>query len=411
MKISNIVQDSYSDSNIYKYSASLRFVLGQESYEIDSLYIKSIAIDSDYKNTNMPMVFVTASIRDSIIDKMVNNQDTGMVIMDIRRANANSDMPDLFVEYINDTFSYFISEDYNKDDLIDTKFEEFDDNPNADRSSIVSIGLLSLNHINKNKKPINGVVNGDLMSIIYYTLQDMPVLIEPLAKSVQISNMFIPPMNSIAKTLKYLNSLNAFYNTPYRFFIDFNCTYLLSSSGDIVRKKDEKISSVSISLHPETDVTSRLKGMITDDIQATYKIDIDGADCELVDNNYTTTKSYSKISAAYTSGQTKEGNLANKPKKSVIVDKTKFIRIANDNSRLLDNIISESDSCVRLLVQKTDIDSSVLTMNKEYNITADELYKTDKYNGKYILTRKRDLYIREGELFVLNTMLLLEKVM
>ena len=49
-------------------------------------------------------------------------------------------------------------------------------------------------------------------------------------------------------------------------------------------------------------------------------------------------------------------------------------------------------------------------MNKEYIVKADEVYNTEAYNGTYILSRKRELYIREDKNFSMNTMLLLEKV-
>ena len=86
------------------------------------------------------------------------------------------------------------------------------------------------------------------------------------------------------------------------------------------------------------------------------------------------------------------------------------MRIKNDNSGVIDNIINSANtSAVQILIQKTDIDSSVLTMNKEYIIHADEVYG-DAYNGKYILIRKREMYVRENNNFTMNTMLLFEKL-
>ena len=67
-------------------------------------------------------------------------------------------------------------------------------------------------------------------------------------------------------------------------------------------------------------------------------------------------------------------------------------------------------NAIQLLVQKTDIDAEPLTMNKEYIVQADDVYHTDKYNGKYIVSRRRDLYIREDYEFVMSTSLVLKKV-
>lgn len=403
-----IDQSTYMpNSNIYKYTAAMSFILGQEVHDIDTMNIKSIAIDNDYKNANMPMIFVTVAINRKIIDKMVQNQDSGIIILDLQRAIINSDMPDLYSKYINDKFIYFISEDVNKTDEID--YEE----SNKDRDDlfkVVVLGLLSLDHVNKNKRDINGVVNGNLASVLYYLIGNQPVLIEPPKDNIDMHNKFIPPMNSISKTLKYLNSLNVFYQTPYRFFIDFDCAYLMSSSGKAVKKKGEDISTIFLILRNTFNEASKVQGMIIDEKQSMYQIECDGIDCELADNHISE-KSYSTISAINASGSSTQGSLSNRTKDTIVESKNKSIRLANDNTGLLDNMISASDSsAIQLLVQKTYIDSSVLTMNKEYIIKADEVYKTEAYNGRYILTRKRELYIREDTNFVMNTMLLFEKV-
>lgn len=405
----NSMQETYQpNSNIYKYSVEMSYVLSQDDISnIDSMSIKSIAIDSDYKNANMPMLFITLSLNKRLIDKMVKNQDTGIMILNIKRCTVTSDMPDLYVNYINDKFIYFISEDINKNDSADYE------GANADRNDIyklTTIGLLSLDHVNKNKKVMNGVVNGKLSSIMYYLTSHLPIVIEPPTTNTTLKNQFLPPLNSVAKALKYINSINVFYSTPYRFFIDFGVSYLLSSSGLPIKQKGEDIGTVLLVLKNSYDEGSKVQGMITSEEQSMYQIEIDAQDCELADN-HVSDKSYSKLSVTNTSGNKVDASLSNKSESSSIVSKTKSVRVSNDNTGLIDNMISSLDnSAVQLLVQKNDIDSSVLTMNKEYFIKADEVYGSDKYNGRYLLTRKRELYIREDDDFSMDVMLLLEKI-
>lgn len=398
---------SEPNTGIYKYTASMKYVLGEDVYYIDTMNIKSIAIDYNYKSMNMPMIFVTAAIDKKTIDKMVQNQDSGIIILDIKRCVTNSDMPDLYTDYIVDNFIYFIAEDINKNAEADYEGE------NADREDIyklTTLGLLSLDHVNKNKKVLNGVLNGKLSSAMYYVTGHLPIVIEPPTNNVTLVNRFLPPMNSVSKALEYLNSLNVFYSSAYRFFIDFDYAYLLSSSGKAVKRKGEDIATVFLVLKNSYDEGSKLQGMITSEEQSMYQIEIDANDCELADN-HVSDKSYTKINATNTSGTTSNASLSNKSESSVITTKTKNIRISNDNAGLLENMVSSLDNAsIQLLVQKIDIDSSVLTMNKEYIIKGDEVYKTEAYNGRYLLTRKRELYIREDENFSMNTMLLLEKV-
>ena len=49
-------------------------------------------------------------------------------------------------------------------------------------------------------------------------------------------------------------------------------------------------------------------------------------------------------------------------------------------------------------------------MNKEYIIRADDAYGDETYNGRYLLTRKRELYIRDDNTFTMDVMLLFKKV-
>ena len=403
----NLSQVYYPISNIYKYTASLQYVLDDNTYDIDNMNIKSIAIDNDYKKNNMPMIFITASISKKVIDLMIKNQDTGYMVFSLQRCVTNSDMPDLYTDYINDKFIYFIEVETNKSEEVDYA------NNNADRDDIfkvINIGLLSMDHVNKNKKSINGIVNGKFSSVLYYVTSHLPILIEPVIENIDLKDTILPPMNSTAKMIEYLNSLNTLYTTQYRFFIDFDCSYLISSSGNKIERDGDDISTVYLVLRDTFDESSKIQGMVIDDEQHLYQIECDGIDCELADN-HSTDKSFSKISATSTSGSNINANLSNRSENSIIVEKTRSIRISNDNSRLLDNLVSSTDTgSIQLMIQKTNIDSSILTINKEYIINANEVYKTDEYNGRYILARKRELYMREDENFVMNTMMILEKV-
>lgn len=408
-----ISSSSYQpNTNIYKYTASMKYILGDTILDIDAMQIKSIAIDSNYKKMNMPMIFVTASIHDDYVDLMEENQNSGIFILTIKRAVANSDMPDLYMDYIEDEFIYFMASDSSGNATHDNSNKNADYEDNSDREDLyelVSIGLLSLDHVNKNKKVLNGVVSGGLSSLMYYVTSHLPILIEPPTNNVEIKNQFLPPMNSVSKALEYINSISVFYDTPYRFFIDFDCSYLLSSSGKAIKKKGEDIGTVFITLREDEDSGAKVQGMYTNTEKKMYQIDVDDSDCEIADNHISG-KSYSKLVAAGTSGTTFNKTVTDLTDSS-IVDKTKTIRVSNDNSGLLDNIVSSlNSSSTQLLIQKTDIDASVLTMNKEYIIQANDVYDEEKYNGKYLLTRKRELYIRVDEGFTMDVMLLFEKL-
>lgn len=397
-------QNIFNHTDIYKYTASLTYVLDNKVYEIETTSIRTIAIDCDYDRMNMPMIFITLGIYQSLANKMLLHQDTGIFILDIKRCISNSDMPDLYMDYISDKFIYFITGNIDADNTVEISEDQLDDD------TTVTIGLLSLDHVNKNKKVVNGIINGKLSSAMYYLTSHLPIVMEPPTNNITLENTILPPVNSVAKSLEYLNSINVFYNTPYRFFIDFEHAYLISSSGKAVKSKGESICSVMITIQHEDTAEAKIQGMITNKSQALYEMYASSKDCEISDIGLSK-KSYSNISATTTSGNSSKASLSTVSNGSSIASKTKTIRLSNDNSGLLDNITTSIDqSAVQILIQKTDIDSSVLTMNKEYIIRADDAYNGDAYNGKYLLTRKRELYIRESETFTMDVMLLFKKV-
>lgn len=395
------------DSNIYRYSATAKFVLNEDSYDIDTFDIKSIVIDNDYDKNNMPLVYITASINRKVIDLMVQNQDSGKIILNIKRCVINSDMPDLYEDYILNDFVYFISNDINKNDEQDFEGEN---EGREDLFKLTTIGLMCIDHINKNKRVVNGIISGKLSSIMYYLVNHMKIVIEPPTTNKMMKQMILPPIYSVSKSLEYVNSLQTFYNTGYRYYTDFDCSYLISRSGKAVPKKGESITKVMITLKSSYDERSKIQGMLIDDTSSMYQLEIDAIDCDLSDT-YLSDKSYTKIKSTNTSGESNSAELSDNIVGNVVSKKNKHIRVLNDNDMILDNIKSKLDtSAVQLVVQKTDIDSSVLTINKEYSIKADEVYKTDAYDGRYLVIRKRELLIREDDNFRMATMLLMEKL-
>lgn len=396
----SIITDIYSpNQNLYLYKANIRYVLNNETIEIDPLNIKSILIDYDYSALNMPMIFVTLNISQELLDVMIENQNAGTILFDMNRSIGNSDVPDLFTRYISDEFLYFVTEGDN-DKLDETQTHQV----------TTTIGLLSLNCINNNKKSVSGVVSCNQITMLYYLLSHMPVVIEPPRSNKVIENMILPPVNSIAKMLQYLNSVNTFYTTPYRFFIDFDCTYLLSSSGKAVLKNTDTINTILFVLKNEYDDDGKTIGMKIDLSKSIYEIFIDEDDYEISDDHISE-KSFSKVLAANASGEVFKKDIYTSEESVLVNTKYKSIRLMNDNNTLLDNFTSSiKSSSIQFLIEREYIDSSVITPNKEYIIRGDEVYNSEVYDGRYLLTRKRDVFVRDSDTFISSTMMMLSKV-
>ena len=66
----NIDTTNYPDSNIYRYKVTAKFILDGEVYDFDTFNIKSVVIDNDFENNNMPLIYMTASIDRKVVDLM-----------------------------------------------------------------------------------------------------------------------------------------------------------------------------------------------------------------------------------------------------------------------------------------------------------------------------------------------------
>ena len=65
-------------------------------------------------------------------------------------------------------------------------------------------------------------------------------------------------------------------------------------------------------------------------------------------------------------------------------------------------------SAATLYINKNDLDTSVITPNKEYTVKNYDTH-SDK-NGRFLLCQKKEIYIREGDSFILNMALMLKKI-
>ena len=398
-----------ANADIYRYTAELQYVKGNTATTIDSKNIKNIVIDSNYDQLNMPLLFLSVAIDKNLLDDMVKNSDTALINLTIYKYIDSDGIGKTNTIYIREQFVYFITDDLNERREIDNSDEMKKEN--QDLLKLITIGLLKLDWLNKNKKQFNGVIsNTTMINMIYYCAGHLPMLIEPLTYNKSLDQIILPPINSVSKALDYLNKISAFYSTQYRFFMDFDTVYLVSSSGTITPKKGDHINSIIINIGSTSNVGINVQGMYTDKTQKAYIFNINTGD--FASNiNKASQKSFNTISAVTTKQSIGDTELGIKTS-SYIQSKSTLIRLPNDNTNLLGNIKSniENNSLI-IELNKNDLDSSVLTINREFMIKTtdmDESYRI--YDGKYILSRKRELFLREDETFRSNVMLTLKKL-
>ena len=249
----------------------------------------------DYVNKNMPMILVRVNLDKNLIDLIVKNAKTATFHLRIGKFSRYPDSEARMIGdmvYIEDDFDIITVDDinYHKElDYMDTGASTL---PIRDRYKQTYLGLVSKACVDTNKVMENIVIQDSTMqNIVLSYLTHTHLLIEPFDHNEEISQLIIPPTDTLTSLIKYLNSIKVFYNTKYLFFIDEPyCTYLLSRSGAGVGMRGEDYDQVNILLRAVDDVQGLSIGMGVDAINEAYVVDV-----SVLDSRYTVDNDTAKI--------------------------------------------------------------------------------------------------------------------
>lgn len=352
-------------------------------------FVKSLLIDRDYDNKNMPTLYLNLYISRNLTDQIILNKDKSTFILRLFKSKSTDE---LFEEsYINDEFLYFISDDinYNKNVEYTSKESKVKD----DEYREILIGMLNKRIIDMNKQRFNGVfTNTSLTNLLMYYTEKIPNLLFEKPNNCDILDKFVmPSYDSLSKVIKHIDEFyHIIYNTPYRFFMDFDRSYLLSSSGNGVPVKNE-YNIVNIDIKDPATYGAVEQGLVTDITNKSYYVSVNANDTKMYNSNLLD-KDFNSLMGV-SENNTKEVSLSSYTDKDT--KRYEYIRIYNNNFGYIDNYKKKLEMSTNILViNKSNIDCSVFNINKQFNILNIDDY--NKYNGSYILSNKRELYIFEN---------------
>lgn len=382
----------------YEYEMMLEYRYNNNLISIKSENIKSLVIDSDYEKNTSPISILTIIIDKSIKDIIIKNKDKGIFHLIVYKYIKDQEFP-IKEEYINENFIYFLSDNTNKN-------AELDYSGVTDRKDLTTtlvVGLVKQEILNLTKRTIINKIfaNTRLINIICYYSSGMNLLIEPPNKTI-INNLPIPPLTSYQDFIRHLdNKINIYENSYYRLFFDYYRTYILSGSGKAVYAKGEKQFPIVFNIESGVDINSKKQGMEIGENK--YNIYIDASDTEFNRDAGTSALNNKFI------GIDKNGNTYSESINSSRVDSISKAAITRtDNLNNIKSVTSSISNKERVIsVVKNNLDTSILTINKEYII---KHFKESDYDGNYILIRKRELFMKESTNFILSTVLTFSKV-
>lgn len=391
----------------YKYMVEMIYlnIKKNKSIEIKTECIKSMVIDHNYEDNCMPIIYTTMKLDKALVDDMIINVNTNLMIVAVYKFNDITDTKEP-IEVFRDKFTYFIPDDVNKNlhmDYNDATEEEHLGNTYTE----VIMGLMSINMINLNKRNIElNVSNNSIFDCVKYCTSNMKnLIIEPFGFDNTYDRIIMPAQNSVNNALKFLNNYRVFYRTPYRYYQDFNYTYIISSSGKAIPKDNELYSSILVDFRDIGDTESLEMGTTINKNAKTYEVPVNYVFSNVFDNSVVN-KSISKIKSVSNNGVNTKSltNIADYSNEKITT-----VRMNNDNDNMLYNLeYQKNNNNVFIYFNKNDLDTDLFTINKR--ITVHNINRYQHYDGDYLLSRKRECYIREDKTFIMASMINLKRI-
>ena len=390
----------------YKYKFEMIYldIAKNKNTTIKTECIKFVVIDHNYEENCMPIIYTTMKLDKALTDDMILNVNKNLIIFALYKYDDLTDTKEE-IEVFRDKFTYFIPDDVNKNMNLDYNESTMDEHL-GNTFTEVTMGLMSINMINNNKKHIElNVANNSILDCVKYCTSHIKnLIIEPFNFDDKYDRIIMPAKSSINSALKFLNSYRVFYYTPYRYYQDFKFTYIISSSGKEIPKKGELYSSVLIDFRDIGDDASLELGTIIDKVNKTYVIPVNYVNSNVY-NNSIINKSVTSITGV-TSNNINAISLKNNADYSN--NKKMTMRLNNDNNNMIYNIGHKTNSDnIFIYFNKNDLDTDVLTINKR--ITVNNINRYKHFNGDYLLSRKRELYFREDKSFEMISLINLHK--
>lgn len=378
----------------YKYKISAHWIHGNEEVEIDSSYISYVFIDRDYDNNNMPIFYMILNIPTTLHNKMMNGQKKDKILMVVKHYNSLEDRPVDMVD-IKGQFYYFMptNADYNEELAV----KEKEQTGIESAYSRVTIGLILPEVINDNRRTMKSDIYCDInkATLTYLCLTHVKKLCINSVADKNISRIAMPTMSSVDDYLEYIDSNFGVYKLGYRYFHDFDITYLLNESAAYIPNgnKEPKLICINVSSNISDDAV--VAGMtITDD---SYQIDVSSSDCTVLIDKNTTTAVSKIIQVSDKGGVSATAKLGEG-------DKTEYTRDTRSTDRIRYNAKKYE---VTIAITKPYLDDEVFTPNKVYKVINYEKYRDQ--DGRYILYRKQTAFENKDGEFVSSTTLLLRK--
>lgn len=380
----------------YNASVTLAFDYKEKRINIQQEKIAYIMIEHDYENQVLPIIYISLAVNNNLYNNIIKYKDTAKFYLDIQKTNKQS-KSSFGKSIISGSFSYIPS-------TTNPNFrQDLYDNTTLEDSSYrrIMIGLVSIELTNRLRKTFNGIYYDiDQKTLIALALEGTNCVIENIPYNKKYESVLVPPINSRYKMLEFIFNKDNFFDTNFRYFMDFEKSYLVSKCGNYTNAKDGQLDSVIIDIKALTDRESMYDGISVKN--GSYYIYINPANAN-VSINQGTEKVANQIVSIYDDEELQKLDLSINNSEG---SETKQIFMRTKNAALYKNEL-ETDT-VTIEILKRYIDGSIFTPNKVINVNNYGEYS--KYNGKYIIMYKKEFFKCVAGEFIMSCVVGLKKI-
>ena len=407
-------------SDYYSYRATLFFVDSEDNSttEIAQDNMRSILIDKNFEDLNQPVLMLSVSVDKKILNRIIETQEDSLMALTLYKVNENN--PDYIGDKVlEDLFIYMTDEDISYTNELDYNNDEHDRN---DLFRNITFYLLKRDTVNNMNQVINACnrgnrsIVGDKVFIEPITMVDLlmrvadyfwPLLIEPLQHNPNFDQVVIPPVTKVSDYIEYLNdNLYTFYDSGYRFFVDYDSAYIVSESGNKVEHRNEDYSTVIIEIGELLSLEHGRQGLIVDDENSCYRIFLPVSYTKFTKNPFTK-RIVTNVTSLTSSGEVSSKNILENITKNNTA-KTKLFTTKSSNPNIASNIESGlQNRNITLDINKPDLDASLFTVNKEY-IIRNQVHP--EYDGKYLIQNVKQVFLKQDNKFKMSTLIRFAKI-
>lgn len=386
----------------YKSKIEFRWTNKNMSEIIEPTYVSNVIIDRDFDNTNAPIIYMIANLPTTLCNRMVSNQKTASLHLKISHYNILENNPAYEVD-IDEDFSYIMPT--NTDTNEEIAQGEIEHSGIESAYSRLTIGLLNKKVLDDNRKTLESTIYRKInkTTLVYLGLKHVKKLCINNISDKDIDSFAMPTMSSVNDYLKYIDEEYSIYKLGYRYFHDFDITYLLNESGTYIPNGKKEFKLVTINIDSNIAENSNNLGMHI--LSDSYQIDVSSTDSDVTIDKNTISAVTQIVQVDDVKGKINTVSLKDKEDSNQFsTEKIEYIRDTRNASRIRYDA-RKYEVCIN--ISKAYIDDELFTPNKVYKVSNYKKYKD--HDGRYILYRKQTVYENKDGEFIPTTSLSLRK--